>query len=63
MTTALITMKPTDTVVHADVDMRLANIRHIPVVDDRGKLVGILSNRDVLRALGQADIESVRIGD
>ncbi|RMH41841.1 MAG: CBS domain-containing protein [Deltaproteobacteria bacterium] len=33
------------------------------MVDDRGKLVGILSNRDVLRALGQADIESVRIGD
>jgi acetoin utilization protein AcuB len=26
--------------------------RHLPVVDDRGRLVGILSDRDVLRSLG-----------
>ncbi len=64
MTTALITMKASDTVKHADVDMRLANIRHIPVVDDKGNLVGILSNRDVLRALGtNGTAEGIRIGD
>jgi len=44
--------------------MRLANIRHIPVVDKKGKLVGILSNRDVLRALGSdGSMEGIRIGD
>ena len=64
MTTALITMNASDTVKHADVDMRLANIRHIPVVDDKSNLVGILSNRDVLRALGNdGKAEGVRIGD
>ena len=63
MTTALITMKPSDTLEHADVDMRLAAIRHIPVVDDHGRLVGILSNRDVLRALAQnGGPGGVRIG-
>ena len=65
MTTALITMKATDTVRHADVDMKLANIRHIPVTDDHDHLIGILSNRDVLRALG-VDVElahtSIRFG-
>ncbi len=61
MTTALITMKPKDTVASADVDMRLAAIRHIPVVDDRGKLVGILSNRDILRAVGGGS--NATIGD
>jgi len=52
MTTALITLKAKDTVRHADVDMKLANIRHIPVIDDKNHLIGMLSNRDVLRALG-----------
>jgi CBS domain-containing protein len=64
MTTALITMKPSDTLKHADVDMRLAAIRHIPVVDERGRLVGILSNRDVLRALAQNGAPTaIRIGE
>lgn len=57
-------MKASDTVKHADVDMHLANIRHIPVVDDKGNLVGILSNRDVLRALGANGTgEGIKIGD
>lgn len=64
MTTALITMRASVTVKQADVDMRLANIRHVPVVDDKGNMVGILSNRDVLRALGASGSgENIRIGD
>ena len=63
MTTALITLKARDTVRHADVDMKLANIRHIPVIDDHGHLLGILSNRDVLRALGGAGSGEVENGD
>jgi CBS domain-containing protein len=51
MTTAVITMKPDDTLDAADAEMKLAGIRHIPVVDDRNHLVGILSDRDILREL------------
>jgi CBS domain-containing protein len=61
MTTALITMRATETVKRADIDMKLAAIRHIPVVDDRQRLIGIVSNRDVLRALGTAG-DSVVVG-
>jgi CBS domain-containing protein len=49
MTTAVITMKPDDTLDAADTEMKLAGIRHIPVVDERNHLVGILSDRDILR--------------
>jgi CBS domain-containing protein len=47
----VITMKPDDTLDAADAEMKLAGIRHIPVVDDRNHLVGILSDRDILREL------------
>lgn len=33
----------------AELLMSLGSIRHLPVVDREGKLVGVLSNRDVLR--------------
>jgi CBS domain-containing protein len=49
MATAVITMKPEDTLDAADAEMKLAGIRHIPVVDDRNHLLGILSDRDILR--------------
>jgi CBS domain-containing protein len=53
MTTALITCKSSDSVDEADVEMRLAAIRHIPIVDDRNHLVGVISNRDLLLALNK----------
>jgi CBS domain-containing protein len=49
MTTAVITMNPDDSLDAADTEMKLAGIRHIPVVDDRNHLVGLLSDRDILR--------------
>jgi len=52
MSTALLTLKAKDTVTRADFDMKLAHIRHMPVVDDHNHVIGILSNRDVFRALG-----------
>jgi CBS domain-containing protein len=61
MSTALITAKPEDTIDAADFDMKLADIRHVPVVDDRNKLVGIVSNRDLLLALGAAVDNRVKI--
>lgn len=52
MTTALITAKPDETISDATFDMKMADIRHLPVVGDRNRLVGIVSDRDLLRALG-----------
>ncbi len=67
MTTAIITRTEVDTIGRAELDMELADVRHIPVVDDRVNLVGILSNRDVFRALGQELGKrgggTVRVGD
>jgi len=61
MTTAVITMRANETVRCADVDMKLANIRHVPVVDDAGRLVGIMSDRDILRSLGAGT--TPKVGD
>ncbi|MCG8425156.1 MAG: CBS domain-containing protein [Proteobacteria bacterium] len=61
MSTALITMKANDTVGHADFEMKVASIRHIPVVDERNRLVGMVSNRDILRELGRRRGEQIVI--
>lgn len=53
MTTALVTVHERETISVADFNMKLAAIRHLPVVDDKRHLVGILSNRDFLRELGR----------
>jgi CBS domain-containing protein len=52
MTTALTTIHPEEPVETADLEMKLADVRHIPVVGPKNRLVGILSNRDLLRSLG-----------
>lgn len=41
----------------ADWEMTLGEIRHLLVIDERGRLVGIISDRDVLRARGRGDTE------
>ena len=53
MSTAVISLKETDTVGRAHLEMHIASIRHIPVVDARDHVVGILSNRDLIRALAE----------
>jgi CBS domain-containing protein len=55
MTTAMISLKETDTVGRASLEMHVASIRHIPVVDDANHLVGILSNRDLIRAISEGN--------
>jgi CBS domain-containing protein len=55
MTADPTTLKRNDTLTLADDIMRLGRIRHLPVVDDDGQLVGIVSQRDLFRdALAQA---------
>jgi CBS domain-containing protein len=51
MSTAVITMKEADTLSAAQIEMRMAEIRHLPVVDAKGHVVGVLSDRDILRNL------------
>jgi len=63
MTTAVITLKEGDTVSDADAEMHLADIRHLPVVDKHGHLVGIVSNRDLMRALARARGKAVKVAE
>jgi CBS domain-containing protein len=44
------TLQPTNTIEDARILMSDRDIRHIPVVDNNHKLLGIVSQRDVLRA-------------
>ena len=61
MTTALTTVHANDPVSGAHAEMQVGAIRHLPVVDDRGRLVGVLSDRDVLRAI--AAKKPLRVAD
>ena len=63
MTSGVIALREGDTVARADEEMRLADIRHIPVVDERNHVVGVVSNRDLLLALGSPSGRRRRIGE
>lgn len=63
MSTALITARPDESVDAADFDMKLARVRHLPVVDDKRNLVGVVSDRDVLRAVSKIGRRSVQVKD
>ena len=58
MTTQLITIKASEPLKEARADMDIGVIRHLPVVDDRGRLVGVISDRDLIskRAGKVADV-------
>ena len=55
MSTAVITMKESDTLSAAQIEMQMAEIRHLPVIDKKGHVVGVLSDRDILRNLTKID--------
>jgi CBS domain-containing protein len=63
MTTGVIALNDTETVERAYTAMETANIRHIPVVDAKERVVGIVSNRDLLRAMATAKGKAKRIGE
>ena len=48
MTTQVVTLKGTDTVRQATVKLAIENLSGLPVVDDNKKLVGMLSETDIL---------------
>jgi CBS domain-containing membrane protein len=50
MTRSVSTLTPTQSLPLAEALMGLERIRHIPVVDDAGRLVGLVTHRDLLSA-------------
>lgn len=50
MTTPVISFFEEQTLPLADDVMRLKHVRHLPVVDERNHLVGLISHRDLLAA-------------
>jgi CBS domain-containing membrane protein len=57
MTSDLVTLDHNEKLVVADDVMRLGRIRHLPIIDENGTLVGIVSQRDLfhsglMKALG-----------
>ncbi len=53
MTTDLFTLRPDDLIDLAASVMNWRHIRHIPVEDNEGHLIGLVSHRDLLRTLAQ----------
>ncbi len=59
MITAVVTVRADETITEAHADMEMGMFRHLPVVDQRGRLVGILSDRDLLRALSRPSATTI----
>ncbi len=55
----LIVAKPSDPLVDVAKNMSLLNISALPVVDEKGKLIGILTERDVTRAAADGNLNTV----
>ncbi len=58
MTRDVFTVRPDDVVDLATSVMAWKHVRHVPVEDDKGELVGLLSARDLLRLRGRIACES-----
>ena len=68
MKTRLVTAKLSTSVREAVQTMGEAGIRHLPVTDDNGRLIGMISHRDAVRALdvmraADGERSMVRVGD
>jgi CBS-domain-containing membrane protein len=59
MTSPVVTARPDDTLARAARSMYRARVRHLPVVDADGALVGIVSRGDLLKPYLRSD-ESIR---
>jgi signal-transduction protein with cAMP-binding, CBS, and nucleotidyltransferase domain len=51
MSSDVVSVRPGDVVYDAAVDMLDLGIRHVPVLDERGTVLGMVSVRDLLRPL------------
>lgn len=60
LTKNVITVGASDSVRTAYQIMKDKNIRHLPVIDEHGDMVGILSDKDIFRAITPIPINSGR---
>jgi CBS domain-containing protein len=60
MSKAVLSMRESDLVSQVVREMSLAAVRHMPVVDGHGRLVGIVSSHDVVGAIERGGDPSVR---
>lgn len=60
MSSDVITINARETMARAYSVMHERSIRHLPVVDDRGIVVGILSDRDVQLAMNAKKTENIQ---
>ncbi|MDP1915136.1 MAG: CBS domain-containing protein [Myxococcales bacterium] len=51
MSNDVLTIRADAPLTQAAAEMRLGRVRHLPVVDSKGKLVGLLSHLDVMKTL------------
>jgi CBS domain-containing protein len=51
MTEKLISLEPEEYIARAIEVMQTEEFRHIPIIDEQGKLIGLVSDRDILRNL------------
>ncbi len=58
----MVAVRGSDSVLQAEEQMSVADIRHLPVVDERHRVIGILSNRDLMR-VGRKKRKELRVGD
>jgi|MudIll2142460700_1097286.scaffolds.fasta_scaffold06509_2 CBS domain-containing protein len=63
MTTALVTINASEQLSEAKIDMEMSLVHHLPVVDDRGRLVGIVSDRDIVRRADKKRVSDVMSRD
>jgi CBS domain-containing protein len=59
MTVAVVSITPEATVAQAARRLHTANIKRLPVADNRGRLVGIISRGDLLKVFNRPD-EAIR---
>jgi acetoin utilization protein AcuB len=58
MTRKVITVRPDDTIITAKEKMSANKIRHLPVVAEDDRLIGIITDRDIRSALPSASFEA-----
>lgn len=63
MTPRAVTVPKSEMVSHAEQTMRDLDIRHLPVVDGDGHLIGLLTDRDVLRAVGKNRDKAIAVSE
>ena len=63
MSRAVISLKERDIMQIAKLDMDIAGIRHIPVVDEQQRVVGIVSSSDLLQAFARHERRAIPVSE